>query len=317
MKVFRRMAGCFLGVVLLVSVMFFGLIDGAGAEEAPDYRLQVSPVMMELELKPGGTATKTFQVQNTGTKKFDFSIETTPYSVENIEYDGNYTDSTNYNYITDWVTYSVDNGTVEPGKSVEVTATVKVPRDVPSGGQYAMIAVTMNKDDEDSSNAGAMITATPRAGILLFAGNVDGNTRKEGKVTENKVPSFIFNPPISVSSVVRNDGNIHVDATYVLQVFPLFSNEEVYTNEENPETRTILPETSRLNTMSWEGAPQLGIFRVKQTVKFLNDTSVVEKVVFICPLWFLFIVLTIIFLAIFWIVSRIRGRGKERSDDRE
>ena len=101
------------------------------------------------------------------------------------------------------------------------------------------------------------------------------------------------------------------DRTYTLQVYPLFGNEEVYTNEENPEKRTILPETRRLNTMSWDGAPQLGIFRVKQTVKFLDDTKVTEKLVFICPLWFLFVVLAIIFLAIFWIVSRVRGRGKE------
>lgn len=308
MNVFKKVM-CFFGAVFVAALAALGATTVAVlAEETPEYRLQISPVRLEVELEPGETVTKTFRVQNTGTKEFDFSIETTPYSVANEDYDGNYTDSTDYNYITKWVTYSTNKGTARPGDSIEITATIKVPQDVPSGGQYAMIAVTMDKDDSNSANSGAMISATSRAGLLLYAENIDGNTRKEGKVLENKVPSFMFAPPISATSVVENTGNVHAEATYVLQVFPFFGDEEVYTNEESPEKHIILPETRRLNTVTWEGAPQLGIFKVKQTVKFLDETSVTEKVLFICPIWFLLIILVIIFLAVFWIVTRVRGR---------
>lgn len=129
-----------------------------------------------------------------------------------------------------------------------------------------------------------------------------------GSIVDAKVPSFMFTPPIRTTSVVENTGNVHADATYIMQVYPLFGDEEVYSNEEHPEVRTILPDTRRLNTLTWDGAPQLGIFRVKQTVKFLDDVKELEKLVFICPIWFLLIVLVLIFLAVFWIVSRTRGR---------
>ena len=128
---------------------------------------------------------------------------------------------------------------------------------------------------------------------------------------ENKIPTFLFNPPISASSIVENTGNTHANVKYVLQVYPFFGDEEVYTNEEDPTTLVLLPDTRRLNTVSWEGAPSLGIFRVKQTVSFWDETSTTEKLVFLCPIWFIFIVLLIIFCAIFWIVSRVRNR-KER-----
>ena len=95
-----------------------------------------------------------------------------------------------------------------------------------------------------------------------------------------------------------------------MQVFGLFGDEEVYTNEENPTTATVLPDTSRFNTQIWEGAPALGIFRVKQTVSILDQESVTEKIVFLCPIWFLFIILLIIFAAVFWIVNRVRTRNK-------
>ena len=96
-----------------------------------------------------------------------------------------------------------------------------------------------------------------------------------------------------------------------LQVFPLFGNEEVYTTEENPELKVIFPETKRYSEVAWEGAPALGIFRVKQTIKIFDEVSEVEKLVFLCPLWFIAIILLLIFLIIFWIVSRVRGRNRE------
>ena len=96
-----------------------------------------------------------------------------------------------------------------------------------------------------------------------------------------------------------------------MQVFPLFGDEEVYTNEENPVKQMVLPGTNRYNELSWDGAPALRIFRVKQTVKIFDEVSVTEKMVFLCPIWFLFIVLLLIFCVIFWIVSRVRNRRKE------
>ena len=145
-------------------------------------------------------------------------------------------------------------------------------------------------------------------GIVIIAEVEGGNTRREGQVLETKIPTILFNPPITATSLVENTGNVHATATYTLQVFPLFGDEEVYTNEENPATLTILPETQRFNSISWDGAPQLGIFRVRETVSILDDTQTIEKIVFLCPIWFLFLVLLIIFFAIFWLVSRVRSR---------
>lgn len=291
----------------LHGVIFVGCGVYAAEDDKPDYRIQVSPVKLELDLKPGVTTTTNFKVQNTGKKEFGFELSTGPFSVSDENYTQDLATVTNYTNIKDWITFSTSKGTIPAGGEEEITVEVKVPKDIPAGGQYGVIFARMK---EDSGETGG-IKSEKQVGILVYSKNVEGNTHKEGEIVENKVPSFMFAPPIQATSIVSNTGNVHADAMYILQVFPLFGGEEVYTNEEHPETRTILPETRRLNTMSWDGAPQLGIFRVKQTVKFLDKTSVTEKIVFICPLWFLFIILAIIFLAIFWIVSRVRNRKKE------
>lgn len=303
-------------VLLAAIISLFATISGATAfqpavyadEGSVDYRLAITPTQKGFgTIEPGETYSDKFKVKNTGQEPFDFEITFAPYSVEGEEYSANYDRETKYTDIVKWLTVDVDKGTVNPGGEAEITYSFTVPEDAHGGAQLGTIMIAMG-DNADDSKGG--LKAIRRLGYIVY-GNVDGEIIQTGKVLENKIPGFIFTSPITATSLVENTGNIYTAATYKLQVFPLFGDEEVYTNEEEPEKNIIFPETKRFYTASWEGAPQLGIFRVRQTVKIFDDESVVEKLVFICPIWFLFIVLLIIFVAIFWIVSRIRGRHKE------
>lgn len=297
------------GFLLALITALLG-ITPVTAEEVPDYRLQISPTTASLSLEPGTAETFTYEVQNTGRKGYNFEVGVTPYNVVDENYTPDYDTTTSYNEIADWITFSTTEGYVEPNENYEVTVTVNVPDDVPSGGQYAMIYTQLSNetsgDGGDSVSAGVAINQ--RVGLLVYSEIEGGNTRREGQVLETKIPTILFNPPITATSLVENTGNVHATAYYTLQVFPLFGDEEVYTNEENPATLTILPETQRFNSISWDGAPQLGIFRVRETVTILDDTQTIEKIVFLCPIWFLFLILLIIFFVIFWLVSRARSR---------
>ncbi len=305
MKVFQYLKHVLFAVFTSVTMVVLG--SGAvHADEIPDYRLQISPAKEDIgELKPGEVRTGKFKVQNTGSKQFEFKVGVSPYTVIDQHYTPDYNKNNQYTDIVNWVTFSQDSGTVSPNGEVEITYEIKVPTDVPAGGQYALLTAETVGDQNNTGGSG--VVTVNRVGMILYS-NVQGKTRKTGSIIENKVPSFLFNPPVSATSIVENTGNTHANAEYVLQVYPLFGNEEVYTNEENPMTLTILPETQRFNTVTWPNAPHLGIFRVKQTVTIFGETSVTEKVVFLCPIWFMFIVLAIIFCAIFWIITRIRAR---------
>lgn len=309
MKVWGR-TGRILGVALALFAGVFAVapvFEASAAEERPDYRIQVTPSQMELDLEPGATKTEKFEVQNTGAKELKFEVSVAPYSVSGEDYATDFSTETKYTDLAKWVTFSEKEGTVEPNDSKEITATVRVPEDVPAGGQYAVILARIVGGEGSDADTG--VSVVRQVGIVMYS-NIEGETRKDSSVIENKISSFLFEPPISATSVVENKGNVHVEASYVLQVSSLFGGEEVYTNEENPEKRMILPETRRYNQISWEGAPQLGLFKVKQTVTVLDQKSVEEKVVFICPVWFMFIVILIIFCVVFWIISRVRGRNK-------
>ncbi len=300
--------GKLLSVFMTAFALAFITNTPVAAADTPDYRMQVSPSFAEIEeMQPGKSYDGVFKVQNTGGKDLDYAITITPYSVKDDKYALDSDTETAYTQMKDWIALSQDSGKLSPNDAEEIKYTIRVPQDAPAGGQYALINIRLVQ--ENDSNSGATITANKQIGFRLL-GEIEGNTRRTGKVTEQNIPSILFNPPISATSVVENTGNTHITASYVLRVFPLFSNEEVYTNEDSPYEVTVLPETSRYNSISWDDAPHLGIFRVEQTVTIADDTQTIKKTVFLCPIWLIFIILLIIFCVIFWIFSRIKNRNR-------
>ena len=89
----------------------------------------------------------------------------------------------------------------------------------------------------------------------------------------------------------------------------MIGDEEICTNEEEPDLSLILPETERFHAQTCN-LPIAGIFRVKQTVKIFGETSIVEKTIIVCPIWLLFIIIFVVFALIFYFVAKAKARKK-------
>ncbi|MBQ3309783.1 hypothetical protein IJG78_03880 [Candidatus Saccharibacteria bacterium] len=297
--------------VLLAAVTFGGYqllaSSDAGAAEQATIHIQVSPVKQKISIAPGSSYVGSYKVQNVGTAPFTYTAYATPYSVTNENYDANYSATSNYTQIADWITFDekTAKGTVAPGSEVSVQYTVNVPEDAPAGGQYAALMAQTDSGNDDN----ATIQTVHRVGMLLYAA-VPGETRETGEIIKNTVNSFYFNPPVSTSTLVKNTGNIHQTAKITTNIWPLFSKETAFSNADNPTEIDVMPETSRFNSTTWENAPTLGIFWAEQTVEFAGQVNVNKKFILICPLWLLFIIFALIFFIIFWLVSRVRDRKR-------
>ena len=304
---FKTILAAFLAVFALGAYSFIPE-NNVSAEEAGAIHLQVSPVKQRLSLDPGESYVSSFKVSNIGTEKFSYTTSVTPYRVVDENATPNFSDKSVYTQIADWVTFNDDKqkGVLEPGESVDVPFTITVPKDAPAGGQYAAIMAQTS----DGNEAGASVQTTTRVGMILYA-SVAGETHREGAILDNTVNHFFFEPPISVTSLVENTGNVEITAVYTVKIWPLFGGETVYSNEERPSSLDIMPETKRFSSIEWEGSPSLGAFWVEQTVAMAGVApSTVKRLVIICPIWLLFLLLAILFFLIFWLISRIVARSK-------
>ncbi len=302
--------------LLVVALLFvFSGITGAKNVLAVGKKFAISPMNQRVVLIPGETyhGAITVAVPSDTVEEFNYLVSLAPYSLaDNETSDSNLGGSdfetvTNNNQIVSWMTIDNPEGTIQPNEQKTVSFTINVPYDAPGGGQYAALLVRENDSTEPEDDQMAIKEVMQMAHIIYA--EVAGETREEGEILENSIPSFLLTNKLQASSIVKNNGNIHTDAEYRLQVWPMFGDEELFTNVEDPEKILILPGTSNYHNQEYD-LPAIGIFRVKQEVKIFGEISTVEKTIIVCPLWLLFIAVFVVVSIIIWLVIKAKSRKK-------
>ena len=298
-------------IILLTLVILgsFGHVMPTMAKGA----FTLSPMDQKIVLIPGETYRGSISISNPAglNDNFNYLVTIGSYSVKagqdsKDDYGAvDFAMTSNMNAIMDWIRIDNPKGEIVPNGRATVSFSIEVPEDAPAGGQYASLAVQEDPETVED-NGSTTIQEIMQMSHIIYA-EVAGETVKKGAITENNIPSFLLNNTLMATSMVRNDGNVHANAEYILQVWPLGSEEEICTNEEKPSTNLIMPKTTKYHE---EGCrlPLVGIFRAKQTVKIFGEISIVEKTVIVCPIWLLFVIIFAIAAIIIYIVAKARKR---------
>ena len=288
-------------------------IDGASS-------IFVSPMTQKIVLMPGETYKGSINISNnnSATEDLEYKADIGSY---NKRQDGDskddygvtdVTEVTNRNLIMKWITLEKTTGTVAPNGTDTLNFTIKVPKDAPAGAQYATILVYKDPKNIYGDQNAANITAKYQLASAIIA-NVAGETVEKGSIKSNDMPTMLTNNKLEATSMVRNDGNVYTDATYTLQVWPMGSDEEICTNEESAETSMILPDTERYHVQTCD-LPAVGIFKAKQVVKIFSEESVLEKTIFVCPIWLMVVVLVVVLGIILGIIIYVKKRKSAKED---
>ena len=278
--------------------------------------MSLRPSEQEIELKPGQHYEGSVVVYNVGKVVFGFEASVAPYQVKNDDYEQDFASMSESTQLANWVAFPETKFTVNPNQSAEVKFSVDVPEDTPGGGQYA--AIIIRTDDTKRQESG--IDVIGQIAALLY-GHIDGNElRATGQIQNYHFPSLMFGGEFKINSVVENTGNVDFKVTETLTIKDFFTNRETM----NPETvndagypvgttsATVLPGTARTFKMSWKGAPQVGVFRVKHTISYLGEENVTEKIVVVCPLWLIVLVALLIILMVIWLIMSLVGHRREK-----
>ena len=317
-------------LLTVLTILTFGLgwialgnINNTYAEDTPKTSLFVSPMLQKIILIPGETynGSITISNSNTSTEDLKYKVEIGSYNKKKSEtskddYGVTDVDETNeYNTIIQWITPEKTTGVVAPNGVDVLNFTIKVPKDAPAGAQYASILVYGDKTQSGDNNGGnkASITAKYQLASGIIA-NVAGETVEKATIKNNDMPSMLTSNKLEAISMVRNDGNIYTDASYILQVWPMGSDEEICTNEETPNSVTVLPNTERYYTQTCN-LPAVGIFKAKQVVKIFDEVSILEKTIFVCPIWLMVVVLLVVIGIIVAITIYIKKRHSAKESD--
>ncbi|MDR1032439.1 MAG: hypothetical protein LBL84_00290 [Candidatus Nomurabacteria bacterium] len=305
---FNNVSLALLFAAALGGLFLLGASRVSAADEARgDTWIQISPTKQNLKLDPGSEYEGSFKVQNIGAKGFNYKVYAKPHKVINENFDSNYQDETQRTQISRWITFDKPTGYLESDTETVVTYRVDVPKDVPDGGQYAVIFV----ETGDGNKADNTISTVKRVGMMIYS-RVGGNTREQAEVIENRFDYIQWGAPLKATSVVRNTGNVDVTAEYKLNITDLFGRAVYGSSNEYVILPTDADGRRRVN-LEWQDAPALGLFKVKQTVTVFDKANISEHwVLVIHPLVIILIVIFLALVAIYVVYKHKRRQTKKQ-----
>lgn len=297
---------------LLLSLMLIPsfLTMPVAALQAGDIVVAVKPSEQDFEIEPGKTYGGIIKVTNGGRLDFNFEVYTTPFTVMDGDYGQDFVSETASTLLSRWISFPQTKYHIGVDETIEVPFTIEVPEDVPGGGQYAAIMVKTT----DHVSDGETVEVVAQVASLLYAHMLGGEMREEGALIDHSLKTVLFDEPLEMTATAQNTGNVDFKLQQTMTVLNFFNGQEVATAQNGGSSLaqmvTIFPGTSRTSTLTWEKAPKLGIFRVRQRVTFLDKVFETEEVVFICPKWLPVGIVVFFALMIFWLV--VRGRRRKQ-----
>lgn len=130
---------------------------------------------------------------------------------------------------------SIDNSSIhlEPGSVKTVKATITLPKDVGSGGRYAIIYV------HAIPKAGQFVTTAINIPVLITVG---GSTPSEaGSITGLNVGDVVIGQPLTVTTSLKNTGNLHYYHTVNAVTIIDQNGNNIANSSTVPSTSAIIP----------------------------------------------------------------------------
>ena len=284
-------------MVLLAFVGVAGAVDASGDAE----RITMSPSSTTLKLDAGASATGTMKVINDGDVAYSFSVYARPYGVTNEAYEPDFTSQKINTEVYKWVQFEKTKYQINPGETVEVGYTISVPSDAAPGGHYGVLFA----ETDERGMEGTGVARKKRVGNLLYV-TVNGTHIVKGTFKEFILPSWQTSAPMITSARIENTGNVDFRAKVNTTAKDLFGRTK-YTYNGDP---IVLPNTIRLADMKWEAAPNFGIFKVEQSVEFLDQKHENSGYVLLAPKWAPVVVLLLILAGVAYAVLQRRSNRR-------
>ncbi len=279
-----------------VLTLFISLIVGIGFLILPtiSHAVTVGPVKLEYSVDPGKTLKGELFLQNEGlvTQKLYPSFER---FTENSSGQKNFTKEESD--LSAWFNIA-PSITLQSKESRQIPFTVRVPKNAPPGGHFAVIWWSSSPPKGERGQ----VSIVTRAGILVYL-TVSGDIKEAGSI-KDFYPStrFFTSIPLNFSIIFENSGNSYLKPAGTLKIKNLFGG-TVMEAPVNEFGSNIFPQVSKSFNITFNpNGFFFGPYRATLELNYGTQQQTVTKNVwfFILP-WGTLITL-IIFLALMFLV---------------
>lgn len=301
-RIFRVQLG------LIAGLFAFALVPAASAFAADPSSdiiesIVLSPVSKRYDINAGASTTDTFKVINDGKVAYDFVVYARPYSVSTESYQPDFVSKPQNADAYKWVQFDKPSYHIEPGQTIDVPYTIRVPKGSTPGGHYGVLFAETQPSGDTQGN---VVKRTKRVGAILYM-SVKGDVRTGGRLESVDVPFFQFNRPLTTAQRVKNSGNIDFTANTAMTVYDVFGGVKFKTTREYP----VLPSTIRRAVVEWPDPSWIGLYKVDLTTSVLDTTASSTHYVLFVPVWVYLTLAILIGARVLYAVARRKQNHKK------
>lgn len=252
-----------LRTIAIAALAVGGIMMSAAPAGAVPQVLTLTPTSLDRVIQPGTTYKGSFQVLNQGQGGYTFHVYAAPYSVKNEDYTPDFTTPLpGAPDVVSWFKFSTTSLHVDPGQSSTVNYSITMPANTPPGGYYAAAFAETKLPPKANS-----IVLNERVGEIFYL-QAAGPVAQKGELLTWQ-SGFFQKPPLTSTLRFKNSGGVHYRAVINLQVQDIFGHDKY----KLQTVKEVLPQTIRRVQAPWQNTPSIGLFKVKGTVSFLNQTK--------------------------------------------
>jgi len=227
--------------------------------------LQISPLPIQLNAKPGAMVSTDLRVRNAGTQDEQLQVKLLKVSADD---QGNVhlTNPGPSDEFVNWVHFSKTVFDAPPGEWQTINMTVALPKTAAFGYYFAVEYLRANADP---SQPGKAVTRGAVATFILLNADAPGAKRQADVVSfsaDKKSYEFL---PATFTVKVRSTGNVHVAPHG--NIFILKGKKQIGSIDINSAEGNVLPGSARFFQASWDDGFPVYV------AKYNGDSPVVDK----------------------------------------
>lgn len=268
----KKLLAVFVASILTIVIAGGALVSAQNAGQG----LEISPPLVDLKADPGQTIKTQIRVRNVTKDPLvvkaqfeDFVANGEDGQPKILLKEG---EKSPYS-IKDWLS-STSSITLASGQRENIEVTIAVPKDASPGGHYGVVRFTGTPPELE----GTGVSLSASVGTLVLV-NVSGNVKQSAKVAElftsqnGKRRSLFEYGPITITTRVQNNGNVHFKPKGTVQVTNIFG-KNVYLGQLNQDNRTALPGSIRKFEQTIDKKFMFGKYNVQADVVYGSDSQI-------------------------------------------
>ena len=317
-----------LGLGTLQTTVYADEDSEKEADNTPKTSLTLTPVSRTMSIGSDSVYDGSLSVTNDGSADTKVEVHASPYSYvysdEEDIYKLGFDNQNNFTQISRWITIKDSDGnytsnptfTIKAGDTLNIDYRITTPKDIPAGGQYAVIFVQTISGNVNASG----IHTEASAGMILYGRSTEGESVVSAEVKDMVIGQGLRtnddadtpNKNFYGTAKVKNNGNVDFFAKGILKVEPIIGFSSYTTPDETIPT-SIIPESERVVEDEWTETPDFGIYKVTWTVTAGDKTETTDRVIFlISPLAIIITIIVLTAIVLFAIIG-VRKRKESRS----